>query len=177
MINVLPRKLGKVNESVGTVDVDECAEIGKARYTPGVDFAFFQLINHAFFDRLPGLGAGSPFGEDEPATFTIHLDHAHSDRLIDHLLPALLGRVACRLAAAQGADLRRRHKPAQAFHADDQATFVEAHDLAFDDFIARQQSLDVIPGDLLLSTFERKDDITVCIFRIDHKNVDFLPDL
>ena len=122
-------------------------------------------------------GVGGALGEDQAAAFAVHLDHAHRDRLADHFLPALFRRLASGLAAANGADLRGRHEPAQAFHAGDQAAFVEPDDLAFDDLIARQQLLDVIPGNLFLGTLERKDNIAILIFRVDNIHVDFLTHL
>ena len=65
----------------------------------------------------------------------------------------------------------------QAFHTDDQSAFVEAHHLALDHFVARHQAFHVIPGDLLLGTFQREDDIAIGIFRVDHVHMDFLTHL
>src|ERR671913_419982 len=113
-----------MDEAIGAVDIDEGAEIGEAGDAACIDLALFQLLDHALLDGLTGLGAGGALREDQAAAFAVDFDHADRDRLADHLLPALLRRIAGRLAATHGADLGGGNETTQSLHADDQAALV-----------------------------------------------------
>src|SRR5687768_10895395 len=45
MVDMLPRKLGKMHKPIGTINVDERAKVGEAGDTPGVHLAFLELLD------------------------------------------------------------------------------------------------------------------------------------
>jgi hypothetical protein len=108
MCDMVPGDFGEVDETIGSVDVDEGAEVCEAGDATGVGLAFFQFADDTFFQFRTGFVAGSTLREDEAAAFAVHFNDADGDRLTDHLLVALFGLVACGLRAADSADLRGR---------------------------------------------------------------------
>ena len=54
VIDPVPGDLGEVDEAVGAVDVDESAKFSQAGDAPGADFAFFEFLDDAFFERFRG---------------------------------------------------------------------------------------------------------------------------
>src|SRR5688572_5845018 len=105
VLDTFPGKFGEMYEPVGAIDVDECAEIGDGGDTPRIRCALFQLVDHAFLDRLARLGIGCALGKDQAAAGAVDFDDAHTDSLTDHLGPAVR-RITLHHAAARHADLR-----------------------------------------------------------------------
>src|SRR5215204_6528056 len=99
-----------MHKTICTIHVDEGAEVSEAGNPTGIDLALLKLIQHAFFERLAGFGAGSALRKNKTTAFAIHFNDANSNGLPHHFLPALFRSIASSLGPAQGTDLRGRHK-------------------------------------------------------------------
>ena len=78
-----PGKLGEMDESVSSADVDEGAEVADRRDATLADFALAQLVDQSLLHDVSPLLHRLALGEDETVSVAIDLDHLQRQRATD----------------------------------------------------------------------------------------------
>ena len=93
MLDSVPGKFGEMHQAIRTLDVHKGAKICKAGHTTGEHIPFIQFVDYAFFYGLAGFVACCPFRADQAAAGSVYFNDTYRDGIIDHLRPALFGRI------------------------------------------------------------------------------------
>src|SRR4051812_18259700 len=169
-----PRKLGKMDKSIGSADVDEGAEVADRGDAPLAHLALAQLINQPLLHHISPLLHRLALREDESIPVTIDLDHFQWQRATNQ--SRHVGLLACLVAAPDLGYLRSGNEAAHTVKIYEQAALVVIGDLGFDDFVGLMQLLQAPPALLLPRPVDADHSVTFGIFWLHHEDQDGVAD-
>src|SRR5437660_6763770 len=138
MVDMRPRELGDVDQTVHPVEVDERAEVDDVRDLAVDDVAGVEPVENRLAHLLALVLEHGPAGEDDVVARAVELDHLAAQLLAEELVEVL---------DAADVDERRRQEAAHAEVEDEPAL----HDLdhaACDGLATLGRGLDRLPRDL-----------------------------
>src|SRR5438105_614590 len=151
MVDVAPRELGDVDQTVHAVEVDEGAEVDDVRDRPVDHVAWIELVEDRLAHLLALVFEHCAPGEDHVVARAVQLDH---------LAAELLAEVLVQVLHAADVDERRRQEAANA-EIEDQAALDHLDHAAVDRLALLVRSLDRLPGDLEAGALLREDQTTL----------------
>ena len=166
VVDVLPRQLGDVDETVDAAEVDEGTEVDDRGDDTAADLALLQLGQEVLANRRLGLLEPGTAGEHDVVAVLVELDDLGLD---------LLAHVGLEVADAAHLDERGREEAAQA-DVEDETTLDDLDDRALDDAVSLFDLLDGAPGPLVLGALLGQDQPTVLVLLLEDESLDGVTD-
>ena len=162
MIDVLPRKLGHVDESIHAAEVDESTERNNRGHSALADLADLEVGEELVAGLLLVLFEVCPTRKDDVVAVLIEFDdlgvHLRAD-------------VRRKIADTAEFDERCGQEATQA-DVDNKTTLDDFDDRAGNDFVGFLLGFDVAPGTLVLRTLLREKETTFLVFHREHECFD-----
>ncbi len=162
VVDVAPRQLGDVHQSVDAAEVDERAEVDDGGDVTRQDHALLQLAEDLGALVLAAFLEHHAAREDDVVAVAVHLD--------DACLEARAG-VGGEVLDATKVDERRRQEAAQA-DVEDETALDDLDDLALDVLAGRELLFDLAPGTLVLGALLGEDETAVLVFLLEDESLD-----
>src|SRR6201995_5413670 len=164
VVDVLPRQLGDVHQTVHTAEVDERAEVDDRGHHTLADSALLQLVEElAAHLGLGLLEPGAP-RQHHVVAVLVQLDDLGFDLLAD---------VRLQIADPAHLDQRRGQEAAQA-DVEDQATLDDLDDGALDRLVLLLECLDGAPGALVLGALFGQNQTAFFVLFGEDQGFDFI---
>src|SRR3990172_11355502 len=147
-----------MHETTAPADVHEDAEVTDAGNAPGLDIAFFQLLEEALLLRGAPFLHGRALREDGAVATAVELYDLEGDRPsypFGQRPLCILRRAAVRPAD----DLREGDEGVNALHVHQKATFIAARDVGLEGLVVVQVFLQDAPAALAAGAVQREDDL------------------
>ena len=164
MVDVLPRQLGHVDESVHAAEVDERTEVHDARHHTRPDLARLEVGEELVALLALGLLEVRTTREHDVVAVLVELDDLALDRLAD---------VRLQVAHAAQVDQRRGQEAAQA-DVEDEPALDDLDDRTGDDALLVLDLLDRAPRALVLRALLGQDQPTVLVLLLEDERLELL---
>ncbi len=159
MVDVLPRKLGHVDEPVHAAEIDKRAERNDRGHSALTDFANFEVREKLVASLFLVLFEVGPTREDDIVTVLIELDDLRVNLCAD------IGRKVPNATKLN----ERCWQEATQTDVNNEATLNYFNDWTGDDLVSLFLGLDVTPSALVLSTLLREKEPTLFVFHREHE--------
>ena len=167
MIDVLPRQLADVDESVHTAEIDESTETDDAADDTGTNFSRLEVGEELVAGFLLRLFEIRTTAEHHVVAVLVQFDDLGLDHLAD---------IRLQIADTAQLDKRRRQEAAQS-DVDDETTLDDFDHEPLDHAVGFLQLLDVAPGTLVLSALFGQQQTSLFVFLLEDERFDLLAEL
>ena len=167
VVDVLPRQLRDVDETVDAAEVHERTEVDDRGDDTLADLALLQLGEEAVANLGLGLLEPGTARQDHVVAVLVELDDLRLERLTD---------VRLQVADAAHLDERGREEAAQA-DVEDETTLDDLDDGAVDDAVLLLDLLDRAPGALVLGALLGQDQAAFLVLLLEDQGLDLVADL
>ena len=164
VVDVLPRQLGHVDESVHAAEVDEGTEIDDRGHHAATTLAGLEVDEELAPLLLLRLLEPGPAGQHDVVAVAVQLDDLGLDGA---------AHVGLQLTDPAKFDEARRQEAAQP-DVDDEPALDDLDDRAGDDLVGLLELLDGAPGPLVLGPLLREDEATLLVLLLEDKGLDGL---
>src|SRR5579875_1354941 len=169
VIDAIVGKLGNVDETIRTAEIDKGTEIGQVAHHAVADLPGLKSVEQLVFALGAAFLGRGTLRQNKPVTAAVDLDDLqvqapalHGSQRPSHLLAlAVLAR-----DVAEVENLGNRNEAANAFEVDDQATLVKVHDGSLNDGALVIKFLNLTPGALHAGTPQREHSVTLLVLRL-----------
>src|SRR2546430_14620966 len=166
MVDVRPRELGNVDQTVHPVEVDERAEVDDVRDLPFDDIARMEQVEDRLAHLLALVLEDGASRQDDVVARAVELDHLAAQLLTEELVEVL-----------DAADVdERRWKEAAHAEVEDQASLDDLDHLPRHGLAGLGGPLDPLPRELEARPFLREDQTAFGVLLREHERVDLLAD-
>src|SRR4051812_46693224 len=166
VVDVLPRQLGDVDETVDTAEVDERTEVDDRRDLALADLPLLELGEEVLPDLALRLLEPRAAGQHDVVAVLVELDDLGFELLADE-----------RLQVTHSAHLdERRGQEATQADVEDEAAFDDLDDRAGDDAVLVLDLLDRAPGALVLRALLGEDQPPFLVLLLEDKRLDVVAD-
>ena len=170
VLDATPREFGKVNQAIGAAEIDKGAKGSEATNLTATSSANFQFTQQFFFLLSPPVAHGLALRQNQAITTTIDFDDFQVQFVANKVCETIIRVLA--FASFIADKLRCRHKAASLADEDNDAAFVVATDLSFENFAAIHQISSVLPIVFGESAGQRKDGVSISTYRSDDLDKD-----
>src|SRR5271166_197506 len=164
VVDVLPRQLGDVHQTVDATEIDERAEVDDRGHHTLADGALLQLVEELAADLGLGLLEPGAAGQHHVVAVLVQLDDLGFDLLAD---------VRLQIADASHLDQRGGQEAAQP-DVEDQAALDDLDDGALDGLVLLLERLDGAPGALVLRALLGQDQPAFFVLLGEDQGFDFI---
>src|SRR5687768_2610194 len=167
MVDMAPRELGDMDETIDPLEVDEGAEVDDVRDRPGDDVAWREPVEDRLPHLLPLLFEDGATRENDVVAAPVQLDHLAAERLAQELVEIL-----------DTADVHQGGgKEAAHAEVENEAAFHDLDHDPVDGLAALGRRLDPLPGHLEAGALLRQDEPALGVLLRHDERVDLVPDL
>ena len=167
MVDVLPRQLGHVDETIHATEVDERTEVDDRRHDALAHFARTQIVEELLALVFLGLFEKCTTRQHDVVAVLVELDDLGLD---------LAANVWLQVAHAPQFDQRCGQEAAQS-DVDDEAALDDFDDHALDDAVGFFDGFDLAPRALVLRPLLGQDEASVLVFLLQDQSLDVLTEL